>query len=246
MAPIEENVQLDLEKGPTSDEEHQIKNPFPGLKNKAKLLLSMFGGSFLDNSDDGASLPIDPSNSGSVVIASAVTTSMNKEEQESKDGKENNKNKNNKGVGKEKRNKKAPKPPRPPKGPTLDAADYKLIRELTELARLKRANIERTRALKKMKAAKGTSNNTTIFAMLFTIIFCVIIVYQGMPYRDTPTNPKGYEIAVEAMGGGPIPIKLFGNPSSSISYEPVYEPSIVVEHNAGLDGGKFYSATPLI
>ncbi|KAE8685833.1 putative Plant invertase/pectin methylesterase inhibitor superfamily protein [Hibiscus syriacus] len=174
MAPRDKKVQLDLEKGLTSDEEHQIKSPFPGPKNKAKLLLSMFRGSFSDNSDDGTSLPTDPSNSGS-----AFTMSMNKEEQESKDGKENNKNKNNKGVGKEKRNKKAPKPPRPPKGPTSDAADYKSIRELTELARLERAKIERMRALKKMKATKGTSNNTTIFVMLFTIFLCVIIIYQG-------------------------------------------------------------------
>ncbi|KAE8731024.1 putative Plant invertase/pectin methylesterase inhibitor superfamily protein [Hibiscus syriacus] len=212
MAPTDKNVQLDLEKGlTTNDEQHQINNPFPGLKNKAQSLLSMFRGSFSDNPDDVASLPIDPSNSGSVVNAEAVTT---KEEQESKDGKEQNKN-NNKGARKEKRNKKAPKPPRPPKGPTLDAADHKLIRELTELARSKRAKIERMRALKKMKGAKGTSYNTTIFLMLFTIIFCVIIIYQGMPSRDPPTTSEGTEVPVGATEEGLIPIKLLGNTSST-------------------------------
>lgn len=64
-------------------------------------------------------------------------------------------------------NKKAPKPPRPPRAPSLDAADHKLIREITELAMLKRARIERMKALKKM------------IAMVFTVIFCIVILLQG-------------------------------------------------------------------
>lgn len=76
-------------------------------------------------------------------------------------------------------NKKAPKPPRPPKGPSLDASDQKLIREISELAMLKRARIERMKALKKMKGVKASSSNSNVFAMVFTVVFCLVIIFQG-------------------------------------------------------------------
>lgn len=78
--------------------------------------------------------------------------------------------------------KKPPKPPRPSSGLWLDAADQKLIKEITELAIMKRARIER---MKKMKAAKTSSNSTpsssngSLLALIFTIIFCIVIVLQG-------------------------------------------------------------------
>lgn len=76
--------------------------------------------------------------------------------------------------------KKAPKPPRPPRAPSLDAADQKLIREISEIAMLKRARIERMKALKKMKAAKSSSSSSSnMFAMVFTIVFCIVIILQG-------------------------------------------------------------------
>lgn len=82
--------------------------------------------------------------------------------------------------------KKHPKPPRPPRGLSLDAADQKLIKELAELAMIKRARIERMKALKKMKAGKGSSSPSSsggsFFAMLLTVLFCVVIVCQGSPY----------------------------------------------------------------
>jgi len=83
-------------------------------------------------------------------------------------------------------NKKAPKPPRPPQAPALDAADHKLIREISELAMLKRARIERMKALKKMKIAKSSSrtsssssNTSSLLAMVFTVVFFVVIIFQG-------------------------------------------------------------------
>lgn len=77
-------------------------------------------------------------------------------------------------------NKKAAKPPRPPKGPSLDEADYKLIRELSELATLKRARVERMKAMKKMKNGKpASSNGTSALALIFTVIFFVVIIFQG-------------------------------------------------------------------
>jgi len=77
-------------------------------------------------------------------------------------------------------NKKAAKPPRAPRGPSLDAADLKLIREITQLALLKRARVERMKALKKMKAAKVSSSpSSSMFAMVCTVVFCIVILFQG-------------------------------------------------------------------
>lgn len=81
----------------------------------------------------------------------------------------------------------AKKPPRPPRGLSLDAADQKLIKEISELAMIKRARIERMKALKKMKAAKAVSSASAsssgnFIAMMFTILFCVVILFQGNIY----------------------------------------------------------------
>lgn len=90
-------------------------------------------------------------------------------------------------TGKEKRKvarpKKSCKPPRPPRGLTLNASDHKLVKEIAELAVLKKARIERLKALKKLKATKasssGLSSSGSVFSMLFTIIFCLVILFQG-------------------------------------------------------------------
>lgn len=74
----------------------------------------------------------------------------------------------------------AKKPPRPPRGLSLDVADQKLIKEISELLMIKRA---RMKALKKTKAAKGmsasTSSSGNLIAMFFTILFCMLIIFQG-------------------------------------------------------------------
>lgn len=79
-----------------------------------------------------------------------------------------------------KKNGKIHKPPRPPTGPSLDAADRILVREITELASKKRATVERIKALKKMKAEKTSSFNSSIPALFITLLFFVIIIFQGM------------------------------------------------------------------
>ncbi|KAK6930306.1 hypothetical protein RJ641_004400 [Dillenia turbinata] len=81
--------------------------------------------------------------------------------------------------------KKHPKPPRPPRGPSLDTTDLKLIQEFTELAILKRARIERMKSLK-MKSAKASSSNSNLFAMLFTIFFFLVLLFQGMSGNNSP------------------------------------------------------------
>ena len=75
---------------------------------------------------------------------------------------------------------KPPKPPRPPRSLSLDASDQKLMKEITELAMRKRARIERHKALKKMRAAKTSSWSSSLSAMVITIVFCLIIIYQGI------------------------------------------------------------------
>ncbi|KAJ1414321.1 hypothetical protein SESBI_18859 [Sesbania bispinosa] len=132
-------------------------------------------------------------------------------------------------------NKKAPKPPRPPHGPTLDAADHKLIREISELAMLKRARIERMRALKKMKAAKSSSsNNSSMLAMVFTIIFCIVIIFQGMSSgKSSVASFQGSPISAGAEGDL-ISVQYHINPSSD-SNAPGSESHNFVQQVAGSD-----------
>ncbi|KAL5220395.1 hypothetical protein ABZP36_025108 [Zizania latifolia] len=81
---------------------------------------------------------------------------------------------------KKKRSKKPPRPPRPPSTSPLDAADQKLVSELSELAMLKRARIERMKALKKMKNSKPASSIGNLVALIITVIFCLVILWQGI------------------------------------------------------------------
>ncbi|KAI3801172.1 hypothetical protein L1987_29275 [Smallanthus sonchifolius] len=79
--------------------------------------------------------------------------------------------------------KKAPKPPRPRKGPSLDTADLQLVKEIAEQTMKKRARVERLKSLKKRRAVKAspppTSSNISIFAMIITVLFFIVIIFQG-------------------------------------------------------------------
>uniref|UniRef100_A0A0D9WCD8 Uncharacterized protein n=1 Tax=Leersia perrieri TaxID=77586 RepID=A0A0D9WCD8_9ORYZ len=88
---------------------------------------------------------------------------------------------------KKKRSKKPPRPPRPPTPTPLDVSDQKLLNELSELAILKRARIERMKALKKMKNAKQGSSSSNLFPLVITIIFCLVILWQGFFSRTGPS-----------------------------------------------------------
>ncbi|XP_059438432.1 uncharacterized protein LOC132171196 isoform X1 [Corylus avellana] len=79
--------------------------------------------------------------------------------------------------------KKPPKPPRPPKSPSLDAADIKLVREISELARSRRARIEQRQEMKKKRADKASSSNANLIAFVITILFCFVIIFQGLLSR---------------------------------------------------------------
>lgn len=76
---------------------------------------------------------------------------------------------------------KPPKPPRPPKGPSLDASDVKFVKEISELAIWKRKRTERIKALKKIKKESGSSSSKmNILATVITILFFLIIIFQGV------------------------------------------------------------------
>ncbi|KAL6864754.1 hypothetical protein ACP4OV_015905 [Aristida adscensionis] len=85
---------------------------------------------------------------------------------------------------KKKRSKKPPRPPRPPTLTPLDVSDQKLLNELNELAVLKRARIERMKALKKMKNAKQGSSSGNLCPLIITVIFCIVILWQGFFSRQ--------------------------------------------------------------
>lgn len=75
------------------------------------------------------------------------------------------------------------KPPRPPTGPSLDAADWMLVKEISELAILKRKRIERMKTLHKVKKEKKSSiRSSSSFAMLVTLSFFIIIIWQGKTF----------------------------------------------------------------
>ncbi|KAJ8748675.1 hypothetical protein K2173_008120 [Erythroxylum novogranatense] len=87
---------------------------------------------------------------------------------------------------------KPPKPPRPPKGPLLDAADQKLVQEIAELAIRRRARIERIKALKKMRASKS-SWRSSLSAMVVTILFCLVLIFQVLNSRIN--NSFNFEVS---------------------------------------------------
>ncbi|CAN0897273.1 hypothetical protein LINGRAHAP2_LOCUS19026 [Linum grandiflorum] len=79
-----------------------------------------------------------------------------------------------------------PKPPRPPRGPDLDDADMKLIREISEVSKVKHARMERLKSIRNKRAGdkkpEGKSS-TYIVAMVVTVVFFLIIVFQGLNSR---------------------------------------------------------------
>ncbi|KAK8913787.1 hypothetical protein KSP39_PZI023836 [Platanthera zijinensis] len=115
--------------------------------------------------------------------------------------------------------KKPPKPPRPPRPLSVDLADQKLVREITEIAMLKRARVERMRALKKTKNGKGSASSAgNGFALLITLVFCIVIIWQGIFSRGSPTtsfqgSPESIETA--ANGGSFVSIQFYSNASTN-------------------------------
>lgn len=205
----ERDLLIDLESGTRSiiDEQQRSGDAVSGV-GQAKVLNKAWGG-FVTT--DGLIQGEEAGNSGSHFVAegrvqngeSSASKTFGEEEEkaalvENKAGAEK----------KKKKGSKPPKPPRPPKSPSLDAADQKLIREISELAMLKRARMERMKALKKMKNAKASSSNSNLCALVITIIFCIVIIWQGVLSRgcsivafqgspESSVRPRGSLISVQ-------------------------------------------------
>ncbi|KAK4767615.1 hypothetical protein SAY86_015365 [Trapa natans] len=112
--------------------------------------------------------------------------------------------------------KKPPRPPRPPRGPSFDSADQKLIKEIAELAMLKKARVERMRALKKAKNSKtSSSSNNTVIALVFTLIFFLMVIFQGIsPNRESLL--ASVEGPSPEAAGGLISVQYY--PTSALNY----------------------------
>ncbi|XP_009363122.2 uncharacterized protein LOC103953116 [Pyrus x bretschneideri] len=109
---------------------------------------------------------------------------------------------------KKKNSRNAPKPPRPPKRPSLDAADQKLVREITELAKRKRARIEQMKVAKKMKASKSSSFYSGISALIITLLFFFVVIFQGISSRSVPTvGTQGSPEPAVATTQGFVPVE---------------------------------------
>lgn len=63
--------------------------------------------------------------------------------------------------------------------------DHKLVHEIAELAMRKRTRAERIRMLKKMRAAKSSSWNGTLWALLVNVIFFIIIIFEVITFLPT-------------------------------------------------------------
>lgn len=133
-------------------------------------------------------------------------------------------------VGGEKpRKKKCKKPPRPPRPPklSLDSTEQKLAKEISELAMLKRARIERMKALKNMKNAKQAPSNNSLCALVITVLFCLVIVWQGVYSRDVSSlSFHGSPESSREGGGSLISVQFYKNVSASPN---------IVEQTHGVD-----------
>ncbi|KAI3953144.1 hypothetical protein MKW92_045703 [Papaver armeniacum] len=210
MVMRERDFEVDLESGGTTSEEERIINP--ALRQSDNLLGRVWNrftsnneGLIISETPD----PISSSSDGASETAELLTDRKSEGEEQTMGNLEKKK-------VKEKRKKTiSKKPPRPPRGPALDAVDRKMVKEITELAILKRARIERMKAMKKMKAAKAATPFTSILAMLFTILFCLVIVFHGMFSGDSPR--ASLEAPLQSEVGSPkklISVQLYKSESA--------------------------------
>lgn len=237
IAPRSLCSEVDLESGErVGSIEDSSRSPISGVKIQARSLFSKVYSQFVEDSEGRVSWSGNVLNAREVSVENAkVVISMNPEGKENKGVEEKKtmtEGKNKKGSNKKASNK---KPPRPPRSPSLDTADHKLIRELAELARLKRARMERMKASKKMKAAKTSSSNGNVLAMLFTIIFFLVIIFQGMLSGGSHINNHGSPLPTGATEASLISVQYFGNPVASDPNGPNSGSPNLVEQVSGSD-----------
>ncbi|WCJ23276.1 hypothetical protein M5689_005310 [Euphorbia peplus] len=217
------DIEIDIEHGIGVSVEDPSRESDSGSKVQAKGFFAKISGVFVDSRRIEGVNSCNDSNLGEdkLVEEENMVKKVVKEKRKKTDNK-----------------KKSPKPPRPPRGPTaLGPADQKLIKEITEIAMLKRARVERMKNLKKMKGAKGSSSsNSNMFAMVFTVLFFVVILIQGMSSsRVTSVDVQGSSASAETPEGGLIAVQYGGNPSTGDPNEPSFGPLNYVKSTAGID-----------
>ncbi|KAJ7955262.1 Transmembrane protein [Quillaja saponaria] len=218
LTPRNRDSEVDLESGLVVNEGNCSQVSGPGSRTQSKSFLAKVCGGFDAGSvkrEDSITLCSNESKlCGVSTVNAEVVTNKLLEGERPVGRKENTPVKEKR---KKTSNKKPSKPPRPPRGPSLDAADQKLIREISELATMKRARVERMKALKKMKAAKtSSSSSSNIFALVFTILFCLVIIFQGMSSgKSSIASFQGSPVSAGESDAGLISVHYYLNPSAS-------------------------------
>lgn len=237
MTARDRDFETDLESGETTSEEDLSQVPVLGAIKQARTFLGKIRSGFVEGStknEERVSLSGNvPESNGISHEKVIMVDNQILECKETVDRVE-------KTPVKEKRkktsNKKPSKPPRPPRGPSLDAADQKLIKEISELAMLKRARIERMKTLKKMKAAKSSHKGSSMVATVMTILFCLVIIFQGMSSgKSSQVGFQGSPVSGGPAEGGLISVQYYPFPSASEPNEPDSGSPNFVEQIAGSD-----------
>lgn len=184
LASREKELEVDLESGGTTSEEDGTNDQFSANGQTNKIFNGISTGHFgSDGSvkgNCGMNLHSNSPKLGEAVNENVELFLDKNSEDESKENVASLGKKSLEGKCKKANPRKPPRPPRPPRGPSLDAADQKLVRELADLAMRKRARIDRIKTLKKMKAAKASNSYSNLSAMIITLIFCLVIIFQGI------------------------------------------------------------------
>lgn len=240
----ESDLVVDLESGGNTSEEEGGRNPsssggIPAKKTLGRAWSGIVGFDGCIRSADSVSICKSELNYGGACGNSvdSLVGGLGEEQMEFV-GKKMNKEKRKK-IG----SKKPSKPPRAPRGPSLDAADMKMVREITELAMMKRARVERMKALK-MKTEKASSLSCSNFiAMIITILFCFIFIFQGICSRSSSSNMSFHGSPETAGDGGMISIEHSMNPPATEtngpgSGFPSYAESASLQQAALQDGRK--------
>ncbi|XP_014517681.1 uncharacterized protein LOC106775133 [Vigna radiata var. radiata] len=232
------NIEVDLESGLPLIGDNSKKVSVPSDAKQGKTLFAKVSGGIVGGSIKGDDVPSLIHNESSFSEVSGDLMKVSSTPLMGKDSGNRTQQIPTKEKQKKASNKKAPKPPRSPQSPSLDAADLKLIREISELAMLKRARIERMKALKKMKIAKSrpSSSTSSFFAMVFTVVFFVVIIFQGVPSRTSSVASfQGSPVSTVESEGGLISVEYQLNPSASDLNVPGSESHNFVQQVVGSD-----------
>ncbi|CAO2818682.1 unnamed protein product [Amaranthus hypochondriacus] len=206
MASREGEFFVDIEYGgATSEEEGKTSIRAQSKSNVTDMDLRDSLSKMNDVGGRGVDLPIDKSLGGEEVRDLAVLLEKR------------NPNEHRKKVGL----KNASKPPRPPKGPLLFPSDLKLVKELSELAARKRARIERIKAFRKMKEAKRPASGSSVTALVITVLFFLIIVFQGVFSGNSLARKFQGSPAPAASNEGLISIHVFNNAPTYAMNQPI-------------------------